>query len=344
MIDQLQGEGALTDTFILKSEYGRSELNRDRPDEKAVLDALEPRVSKYLVDRGMAVEYPDNKKFAVCLTHDVDDIYPPITHAALEAACHSKSLNAKGLARDIFWRARGKKASPYRNFKQIMDIEEKFGAVSSFYFMATDRDVKRFRYHIEDLDGELGMIADRGWEVGLHGGYYAYDDLEALKREKARLEKVFGRKTIGYRNHYLRFNVPRTWELLSASGFKYDTTVGYNNIVGFRNGMCHPYRPCDPGNMRSLDILEIPMAIMDSSLFDQARTLDEAWSLAKQLVDVTERYGGVLTLLWHNDAFGVSFRDNWVKIYKRILNYSKDKNAWITSGENIYQWWDTHGR
>ena len=344
MIELLQDDRTLFNEFTLDSEYGRIEISREKPDEESMRNALEPRVSRYLVEHGEDFTYPEDKRFAVCLTHDVDDIYPPFTHAAMSMASHAGRLDIRGLNEDILWPRHGKKASPYRNFSRIMELEEKYGATSSFYFMATDRDVKRFRYNIEDLEGDLGAIVDKGWEVGLHGGYYAYDRLEEIKKEKARLEKVLGRNTIGYRNHYLRFSVPKTWEYLEKAGFRYDTTIGYNQTVGFRNGMCHPYRPYDRTDGKYRDILEIPMAIMDCSVFEQGRTQEGAWELAKQLVDAAEQYHGVVTLLWHNDAFGVPFRDGWVKLYNKLLKYSSDKNAWITSGENICRWWEKNGR
>ena len=113
---------------------------------------------------------------------------------------------------------------------------EKYNAKSSFYFLAAERDVKRFRYNLESLGDAIGLIADRGWEVGLHGSYYAYDDLQEIKSEKDKLERLLGKKVTGCRNHYLRFKVPDTWELLAKAGFKYDTTFGYDDMVGFRNG------------------------------------------------------------------------------------------------------------
>ena len=55
---------------------------------------------------------------------------------------------------------------------------------------------------------------------------------------------------IGYRNHYLRFKLPETWKYLADAGFEYDTTLGYSNALGYRNGMCHPFRPYDRSLVR----------------------------------------------------------------------------------------------
>jgi hypothetical protein len=330
----------LWDLFIRKEELGG-----DRPDYyksycySANSPYLEPHVSKYLVHQGFRASYPGDRPFAVCLSHDVDNIYPPLTHTILSSAHSLKELNFNGLRQQLLWPIYGKESSPYRNFREIMAMEEKYDAVSSFYFKATDKDINGYVYDPRDLENELGMIVDNGFEVGLHGGYYVYDDPEAIKKEKHTLEKILGRKVIGYRNHYLCFKVPETWAYLADAGFKYDSTLGYNNAVGCRNGMCHPFKPYDEEGNR-IDILEIPLLIMDVSLFSSAKHLKEAWETSRALIDEVRSCNGVLTLLWHNIMFGSSFRKDWGKLYYRILEYCHESGAWITNGENIHRWWE----
>jgi len=47
---------------------------------------------------------------------------------------------------------------------------------------------------------------------------------------------------------------------------------------------------------------------------------------------------GVVTLLWHNK----SFTGDQKKFYEKILNYCAEKDAWMTSGEQISTWWKDH--
>ena len=35
---------------------------------------FKPEVSKFLIDNGFKIEYPENRRFAVCLTHDIDGV------------------------------------------------------------------------------------------------------------------------------------------------------------------------------------------------------------------------------------------------------------------------------
>jgi peptidoglycan/xylan/chitin deacetylase (PgdA/CDA1 family) len=227
---------------------------------------------------------------------------------------------------------KNKKWNPWWNFKDIMALEEKYNAKSSFYFLALNKEDLDFNFKIEDLEYEITDIADNGWEVGLHGGHEAYNNLDEINKEKKNLEKVLGKEVLGYRNHYLRFKVPDTWEFLIKSGFKYDTTFGYADCVGFRNGMCHPFKPFNINTNREIDILEIPLTIMDSTLFNYMKLdIKGAWDIIKLLIDTVEKYNGVITILWHNTYM----IDEYLKLYEKILNYCYDKGAWMTSGDKI---------
>jgi peptidoglycan/xylan/chitin deacetylase (PgdA/CDA1 family) len=330
------------DIFTRKEEYNSSEIDKHErftPIKNNYKSILEPSVSKYLIEKGMENEYPDGKKFAVCLSHDIDDIVPPAKHSLLSSLYCMKNFDLKSLKEQVSWKNKGLKASPYLNFREIMELEQKYDAKSSFYFIAAEEDPVRFRYNVEDIEDELSEIVDNGFEVGLHGGYYTYNNLETIEKEKERLEKTLGKKVIGYRNHYLRFKVPDTWELLAKAGFKYDTTLGYSEIPGFRNGMCHPFKPYNLNTDKECNILEIPLILMDGSLLSYSKSFKEAWQYSKDIIDTVEKYNGVISILWHNTAFNCPFREDRKRLYEKILQYCYEKNAWMTSSDEVYKWW-----
>lgn len=342
MHELLKQNQDIWDLFTRKEEYSPKELDehgRFLFSEKNLVNASDPKASRYLVNHGIHVKFPEYKTFAVCLTHDIDDIYPPLSHSVLSSVQYLKNLNFKDSAAQFLWKLKGKEYSPYLNLLKIMDLEASYGAKSSFYFIATEADPIRFRYAVEDIEHHLKEISARGWEVGLHGGYYSYNSLETVKIEKKRLEIVLGKTVVGFRNHYLRFKVPDSWEILADAGFSYDSTLGYSNSIGFRNGMCHPFRPYNLSTGKEVDILEIPLVVMDVALFAGSKSLEEAWVCTKNLIDTTASLNGVITLLWHNFVFGCSFRSDWVRLYEKVLQYCSSRGAWMTSGEEIYRWW-----
>jgi peptidoglycan/xylan/chitin deacetylase (PgdA/CDA1 family) len=341
MIEKLKQNKELWDLFTRREEYNSPNLDQYERFPYYLSkhrNILEPEVSKFLIENGLnlEVEYPEDKKFAVCLTHDIDAVHLPKVNIIYNAAKLLKQYQIKNAFKMLFNNI-NKRWNSWWNFKDIMALEEKYGAKSSFYFLVLDKGDLDFNFKIEDLEHEMGNIADNGWEVGLHGGHNAYNNSDEIKEKKKRLEKVLGKKVVGYRNHFLKFKVPDTWELLSKAGFKYDATFGYADCVGFRNGMCHPFRPFNLNINKEIDILEIPLTIMDCTLFDHMKLdFDKAWEVTKMLIDSVEKHKGIITILWHNTYMV----DDKLRLYEKILKYCYEKEAWMTSGEEIWKWWN----
>ena len=102
----------------------------------------------------------------------------------------------------------------------------------------------------------------------------------------------------------------------------------------------------DPYNLHTdmeVSILEIPMVIMDGTLFNSVRSYDEAWKVTKQLIDTVADCQGVLTLNWHTNNFNCRFRGSWPKLYEKILSYCDERVAWMESLQNVVDWWCTNG-
>ena len=341
MIESLKQDRENWDLFTRREEYDG--CSRDRYDRFPYYrsrhrDVAVPRASQALIEKGFCFEYPESQPFAICLTHDIDVVYQSLHTKGFEII---KALKDRDLAcaSRIIPQLRSKKF-PYWNFKEITDLEESYSASSSFYFLALEEGDGGYAYAIEDLEQEMCTLRDRGWEIGLHGGCEAYQDLERLKKEKRHLEKVLNQTINGYRNHFLKFRVPDTWELLEKAGFRYDTTLGYPDCIGFRNGMCHPFRPFNLNTGQEMEILEIPLAIMDQTLLSYMRlNMDQAWDQAERLLDTVERHHGVITILWHNTLM----TGKPLQFYRKILEYGHKKGAWMANCKEIAVWCQKSG-
>lgn len=336
MIEALKENAELWGLFTRREEYGPPGLDKhgrfpySRSRDREV---MAPRVSGFLLDHGLQVDYGDGKRFAVCLTHDIDAIYPT-RREMLNGSIRSLMKGDMKSGFTLPMALLNKSWNPLWNFKETMAVEEKYGAQSTFFFMATRRDPDDKVYRIDDLKGEMGNILDRGWDIGLHGGYYAYDSLGSILDEKRSLERALGKKVTGYRNHFLRFKVPDTWRLLEKAGFEYDSTLGYADHIGFRNSMCHPFRPYDLTEGRWLGVTEIPLVVMADTLFNYMM-LDygRSWDAIRTLVDAVEKNRGVMTILWHNYQMG----GKCLKLYEKILGYCREKGALMTSAADIHR-------
>jgi len=291
--------------------------------------------------------WPDGKTFAVCLTHDVDEIrktYQWLTHPARRIARRDwgglkrqyRSFRQKLCGHEPFW-----------TFDALADIEASFDARSSLFFLyetgkvsLLDRDTWRHagrRYDFaEPRVRELLLdLYRRGWDVGLHGSFYSYESEEALRSEKERLEQSLGQKVHGGRQHNLNLIIPDTWLYQEKAGLTYDSTLGYNDCLGFRWGFSFPFRPYLVKEDRFSPVLQIPLAIEDLPYFRSPGGWEEFLDIHHRVAAL----GGMITLLWHHSVFNETEYPGWSEDYAKILGYCKNNNAWVTDAKTIAHWW-----
>ena len=244
---------------------------------------------------------------------------------------------------------------PLHCYERWLKVEEEYGAKSTFFFWPGWKSVTRHHwtdpiYDLNDrvlFDGNNCTVAEmiqeihrRGWEIGLHPSWYAYNDVDELKRQKDALEKAVGDPIHSIRQHYLHYDIRITPRTHSAAGFKYDSTLGFTDNIGFRFGTCYPWKLFDLGSKKELPILEISLIVQDTAMLNPSKgmRIDSKMALRYMLliVEEVEKVGGVLTLLWHPNE--IINHESWA-LYLKILNYLRDKNAWITSLQEVGNWW-----
>jgi len=291
--------------------------------------------------------WPEGKTCAVCLTHDVDEVkktYQWITYP-LKLILRGNFKNLRFQFRSFIQKLRGNE--PFWTFDEIIRIEGSRGVKSSFYFLRETGKVRLFdtktwrhsgrRYdfndtHVKEL---LHYLSSHDWEAGLHGSFYSYLDPEKLRSEKAALELALGTSVTGGRQHNLNLKIPETWLNQERVGLLYDTTLGYNDCLGFRWGISFPFRPYYSKEKRSLNVLQIPLAIEDLPYF----CCQEPWNEFLTIFNNVEESHGVLTLLWHHTVFNENEFPGWASEYIKIIEYCKKQDAWLGSGKQIHAWW-----
>ncbi|NLV27957.1 MAG: hypothetical protein GXY48_12475 [Methanomicrobiales archaeon] len=336
----IQSDPEIWNLFTSKEEYNN--LHRDQYERFPYYasknrNIFEPLVSQYLINHNFRVEFPGNAPFAVCLTHDIDTIYKPLIYKGIDMLLALKKGDANNFF--ILLKQIQSKKNPFCNFSNIMNLEKKYGAKSTFFVLAETQEEPDFQYNIEDINKELGEIIENKWEIGLHGGSSVYLDAHMMMAKKKVLEKLIHKEIIGYRSHFLQFHTPDTWVALSKAGFKYDTTFGYADCAGFRNGICHPFKPYNLNTDQEINILEIPLILMDCTLgLYMELDEDKKWELIKGLIERVAECRGIFTILWHNTFMSGS----QFELYEKILAYCYKKNAWMTNCEEIYYWFQNY--
>jgi hypothetical protein len=156
------------------------------------------------------------------------------------------------------------------------------------------------------IDWELlRRIADEGWEFGLHAPINAKEDLDEFLWGKGFIEERLDRPMFGVRHHYwsIDWRQPHlTYRKHVNAGFRYDMSIAWRDIPGFRAGTTLPYRPFDPDRNEALDLYVVPTAIMDGHVISGPDGENQAIESIADVVDKVRQAGGILVLDWHTEV------------------------------------------
>jgi hypothetical protein len=218
-----------------------------------------------------------------------------------------------------FWIRR--KKDPYNNLDSIMDLSDSYKLKSRFYFMSGGRTRFDNNYRIEDAKQMINHILSRKHIVGFHPSYDAYNDAKQWIIEKNRLTKVAQSPIIEGREHYLRFEVPTTWQIWEDHDMREDLTLSYADDYGFRCGTANSFPVFNCKTRKKLKLIETPLILMDTTLiFYKKHTLNEAFKKTKEYIAICKKYGMPLTYLAHNSMFLV---DGFYAHYESVLKESQ---------------------
>jgi hypothetical protein len=259
-------------------------------------------------------------RYAVLLTHDVDDPLATLgrTPALLARQfagdlLHRRSVGlAAGRARAVLAARRGDHGrDPNNTFDFLMQVSERHGIRSAFYFLA-DNEVSPHADPCHVLGHPwvqklVGHVHRRGHEVGLHAGFGTYRDAARTRAELAALRAIAEEQGVhqeiwGGRQHYLQWVNPTTWRNWDDAGLTYDCTLAYGDAVGFRTGTCREYPVFDLLRRQRLALRERSFQVMDVTLFGYLSLRpDAARDAVLAIADECRRFSGTLGILWHND-------------------------------------------
>ena len=303
---------------------------------------------------------PDGYRFIACLTHDVD--HPSIrqhvldhttlgflyraTLVSLWSLLHGRLQFAKalknwwavlklpfvylGLAND-FW----------LQFDRYTKLED--GAHSTFFvvpFPDCPGEGKRgpapnyraSRYGIQQIADSVHRLMSEGCEIGLHG-IDAWCDSSKGQRELDEVRRVTGDREVGVRMHWL-YADEQTPAMLEKAGAVYDSTVGYNETIGYRAGTTQAYRPFGVARL-----LELPLHVMDTALFFPSYldlSAAEARDRIAGIINNAAHYGGSFVVNWHDRS--IAPERLWDDTYVDLVGELKARNAWLATAGDAVGW------
>jgi peptidoglycan/xylan/chitin deacetylase (PgdA/CDA1 family) len=321
---------------------------------------LRERLDAWCRDRHAELErvprWKNGAPFAAALSHDVDDVRLRSVPQALRLMSTARSLGGYAVRGGLSALARAIVPSsgvdPYAQFERWATEESRRGFRSTFYVVARPRRAHEYDplYRLDDpvpfedsrptVGSMFRALAERGFEIGLHGSYGSWRDEQRLTEERRSLAAATGGEISGIRQHFLRFDLERTWGAQERAGFTADATLGYNEAVGFRAGLAAPFHPWDRARGRGHALIEVPLTLMDGALFrGLGLRPEEARRRTLAHLEAVERVGGMAGLLWHPNAAAEALFPGWWSCYIAALDHLAARGAWVASVGEIGAWW-----
>lgn len=161
-----------------------------------------------------------------------------------------------------------------------------------------DPDSKAFQQLIE----RLKTFSD----IAIHPSYRSSEKLLLISKEKKKLERIAGITITRSRQHFLRFQIPSTFNALIDNGITDDYSMGWTTEVGFRASISIPFLFYDVNREVETSLTIHPLAVMDTAIAQVCATTEEQKALFLQIKEEVKQAGGEFIVLQHNPYSGKS--------------------------------------
>jgi peptidoglycan/xylan/chitin deacetylase (PgdA/CDA1 family) len=342
-------------------EIGQPAANADLPSLELHIVFLRDLITGSGVPLVEIPPVPNGYRFIACLTHDID--HPSIRqhkwdhttfgflrralfgslHNLLRGRLGVRGVLANwaavlklpfvhlGLAKD-FWLD-----FPGRYLKMEQGIHSTFFVIPFKGRPGTNvgrpsASLRAARYGAQDIAGTIQELMAAGCEIGLHGIDAWHDDARG-REELKEIQRLTPAPEIGVRMHWLCFD-GHSYSVIEKAGAAYDSTVGYNETVGYHAGTTQAYKPLDVERL-----LELPLHVMDTAMFYPVYlglSPGQAKTVLGRMADNASRFGGCLTINWHDRSLAPERL--WGEIYRDLLQDLAKRGAWFGPAGQTVAW------
>ncbi len=214
-------------------------------------------------------------------------------------------------------------SDPFDNFDFLKESFKENCVKPVFFFLSGkrgtyDKNISIRNKAMQNVVRHSAKFAD----IGLHPSYGSNKSTALLEKEKENLEMAYGHPISKSRQHYIKINLPKTYQNLYKFGISEDYSMGYAVATGFRAGTCTPYNFYDITKDKETDLKIYPFQAMDATFRTYLKqTPAEAEKKILELRDKVKKVNGVFILVWHNNTFAPTKEGNeWRRIFLELLS------------------------
>ena len=259
--------------------------------------------------------WPDDKRSALLLTYDMDTDSSWISRGLDEPVARSAGQFEVNVGTPC-----------------LLELMKWFGLKSTFFTPG---------WIAEQYPKMVEAVIKDGHEIGLHGylhepppGLSEAEEIEIVRRGSAALEKMTGKRPIGYRSPIWQFS-GNTVRILHEAGFKYTSDFMHTLLPTFNEVDGKP-----------VDMINLPGSwVLDDAVYFQFHiTIRTAMRRAADVLEIYKEEfravhaaGGLFVLVMHPQLSG---RPSRVLMLKEFMDYVKCfEGVWLPRPIDVVEYW-----
>ena len=215
------------------------------------------------------------------------------------------------------------KKDPWDIYEDLQKSISRNNLSTIFFFLLADKSEHDRNLNYQNpLMNRLVNQIDSFSEIGIHPSFHTSAFPEKILIEKERLENISSQKIFKSRQHYLKFNLPDTFNALLSSGISEEYSMGFPEMPGFRAGTCKPFYFYDLKNEQVTSLKIFPVTCMDATFIyyvgkSPEKSLVEILNLLKEVKNVN----GTFIPIFHNDILGGNSK--WKSVHDQLIRQIK---------------------
>ena len=163
------------------------------------------------------------------------------------------------------------------------------------------------------------------YPIGIHPSWRSGDEPGLLVKEIQSLQKITGGKIHSSRQHYIRFELPDTYRRLIDAGIKYEFSMGYGSINGFRASVASSFYWYDLEKEMQTGLQLFPFCFMEAnSFYEQKFSAQQALEELQHYYKIVKSINGLLITIWHNNFLGTDkIFAGWREVYEQFIKETR---------------------
>lgn len=220
---------------------------------------------------------------------------------------------------------RGKQKDPFDTYGWLHQLHEQYRLKPYYFFLLAHHRTQYEKNIAPDNKQLIALINDHliRYPVGIHPSWNSSLDEGVMKQEVQTLTQIAGKPVPASRQHYIKLTLPGTYRMLLAQGIRFDFSMGYGSINGFRASVAMPFYWYDLEKEQQTDLLLFPFCFMDANAYyEQNNTPQDALTEMKNLYNSVSEVNGLFSMIWHNNFVGTDpVFTGWKEVYEQFMQW-----------------------